>query len=107
MALDSVTQAGTQALQKSLQNLQRNADEVAKLVRNDSDTQAEIEANQETGVVPENNEALTGSLNEPTSIERTTDLLVQQKNLAVEFDAIAAVVSTTGKVLGNFIDEMV
>lgn len=105
MALDGVVQAGTNALQKSLDNLQRNANEVAQQVRADNETQEQTTANAEAGVQPAENEGSVGSIKPSSETERLASLLVEQAEISNEFDAIAQTVSTTGKLIGNFIDE--
>lgn len=107
MALNDINSIGINAIQNGLNSLSKNAFALAQeAARTDGSQQDKVQANQATGVQPPANESAPGTIAPTTSLGRTTELLVQQMTIEEQVKAAAAVVRTSGKVLGNFIDQI-
>lgn len=103
MEFSSTLAAGTTALTRGLEDLQRNADQVAKLQATNDVGKEEVVANAEVGVT-NLKPAITQSANKPVGESaRVTELLVEQKEILASFEAAGNVVGKTQNLLDNLL----
>jgi flagellar hook protein FlgE len=105
MSVNPVLSSGLTGMNRSLQELHRNADDIANsIVRSDGNRQALEQANVDTAVTPEANTGGQGSLMPTDESPRLAEALVEQRVLEAQFKASASVVETGVEMIDTILE---